>query len=260
MSLAAQVNRKDTPGWRWLVFACILVVVFVLLQLPAAWILARIAPNHPYLDNVSGNIWHGQGDWHYQNVQGVVTWQVRPWMLLLFRASASVELTAGDAHLDGVVTYGRHRIQVDGLRGRIDPETLRAVMPWQWPASPVVFHDVAFTLQDTQGFADVGGALSWGGGLLAYPNAGHMERANLPLLLGTLSTDKDRLHLALTNEQKERMADLYLSPQAAGQPQMMLDVQLTQRLLQNVASYHGQAGLDTAVVSSRQPLSSVGSL
>ena len=35
---------------------------------------------------------------------------------------------------------------------------------------------------------------------------------------------------------------------------LMLDVQLTQRLLQNVPSYDGKAGLDTYVISTRQPL------
>ena len=34
----------------------------------------------------------------------------------------------------------------------------------------------------------------------------------------------------------------------------MLDVQITQRMLMNVPSYQGKAGLDTYVVSSRQPL------
>jgi len=44
------------------------------------------------------------------------------------------------------------------------------------------------------------------------------------------------------------MANLVLDPD------MMLDVQLTQRLLLNVPSYDGKAGLDTYVISSRQPL------
>jgi general secretion pathway protein N len=39
----------------------------------------------------------------------------------------------------------------------------------------------------------------------------------------------------------------------------MLDVQLTQRLLLNVPSYEGKAGLDTYVISSRQPLLQGGS-
>ena len=39
---------------------------------------------------------------------------------------------------------------------------------------------------------------------------------------------------------------------------LMLDVQLTQRLLLNIPSYDGKAGLDTYVVSTRQPLLSGG--
>jgi general secretion pathway protein N len=35
---------------------------------------------------------------------------------------------------------------------------------------------------------------------------------------------------------------------------VMLDLRLTQRLLLNISSYNGKAGLDTYVVSSRQPL------
>ena len=42
-------------------------------------------------------------------------------------------------------------------------------------------------------------------------------------------------------------------------PSMMLDVQLTQRFLLNVPSYDGKAGLDTYVISSRQPLLQGGS-
>ena len=37
-------------------------------------------------------------------------------------------------------------------------------------------------------------------------------------------------------------------------PSFMLDVQLTQRMLLNIPSYQGKAGLDTYVISSRQPL------
>lgn len=73
----------------------------------------------------------------------------------------------------------------------------------------------------------------------------------LPPLIGQLSLDRERLHLAITDSNKGRMGDLYVSPD------QMLDVQLTQRLLQNVAGYSGQAGLDTAVVTTRQPISSL---
>ena len=124
--------------------------------------------------------------------------------------------------------------------------------------------DVSVNQTTTQVFSTAEGHLSWGGGLISYPYEGRTERATLPPLLGDISLDKERLHLALTNGQKERMGDFYLSPQSSAQPttqsKMMIDVQLTQRLLLNVAGYHGQAGLDTAVISLRQPLNTLGAM
>ena len=52
----------------------------------------------------------------------------------------------------------------------------------------------------------------------------------------------------IRDQRNQKMANLLLDAN------MMLDVQLTQRLLLNVPSYDGKAGLDTFVISSRQPL------
>ncbi len=254
------LSKKDKPTWRWWIFAAVLLLSFIVLQLPAAWILARVSPNNPFLENVSGNIWHGQGDWHYQNVQGVVSWQVRPWMLLLLRVSADVEIQTGDTHLQGIITHSAHRFELKGVSGQVDAGTLQTLLPWQWPSAPVLFKDVSLVKHDKTGFSDISGQLNWGGGVLGYPFEGHTERATLPVLRGELSQDKDRLHLAMTNEQKERMGDFYLAGNSASLKEAMIDVQLTQRLLINVSGYKGQAGLDTAVISLRQPLSTLGAM
>ena len=254
------MSKKDKPTWRWWIVAAVLLLAFIVLQLPAAWILARVSPNNPYLENVSGNIWHGQGDWHYQNVQGVLSWQVRPWMLLLLRVSADVDIKTGDTHLQGIITHSAHRFELDKVNGQIDAGTLQALLPWQWPSSPILLKDIALVQHDQSGFSGVAGQLNWGGGVLGYPFEGHTERATLPVLKAELSQDKDRLHLAMTTAQKERMGDFYLSTSPANPKDVMIDVQLTQRLLLNVAGYKGQAGLDTAVISLRQPLSTLGAM
>lgn len=263
VSRVAPLNKKNRPSVYWWAVAFVMLLSFIVLQLPAAWILARVMPSNPYLDNVSGNIWHGQGDWHYQNVQGIVSWQTRPWTLLLLRLSADVTLKTGDTELQGIVSRGPKHWSVDAMNGRVQPETLQAILPWQWPSSPLLINDTSVRQSTNQTFSAAEGQLSWGGGLISYPYEGRNERATLPPLLGQVSLDKERLHLALTNGQKERMGDFYLSPQSnaqSAQSQMMLDVQLTQRLLLNVAGYHGQAGLDTAVISVRQPLNTLGAM
>ena len=225
--------------------------MFIILQLPAAWIMARFAPNNPYIDHVTGNIWAGQSDWHAQQMQGVLSWQLKPWKLLLLRVAADVEVSIADSQLSGQLTVGRQFWQVEQLSGQISAATLRSVLPWQWPDSPIQINNLGIRLDQKSSFDQVEGRLNWGGGSLGYPFEGRVQRMTLPPLIGQLSLDRERLHLAITDSNKGRMGDLYVSPD------QMLDVQLTQRLLQNVAGYSGQAGLDTAVVTTRQPISSL---
>ncbi|MGM7312150.1 type II secretion system protein N, partial [Acinetobacter baumannii] len=65
---------------------------------------------------------------------------------------------------------------------------------------------------------------------------------------GHLSDQNAQLQVDIRDQRNQKMANLLLDAN------MMLDVQLTQRLLLNVPSYDGKAGLDTFVISSRQPL------
>ena len=56
----------------------------------------------------------------------------------------------------------------------------------------------------------------------------------------------------LRDQRQQKLMNLTIDPS------LMLDVQLTQRFMLNVPSYQGKAGLDSYVVSSRQPLLSGG--
>ncbi|RJO38980.1 general secretion pathway protein, partial [Acinetobacter baumannii] len=67
-------------------------------------------------------------------------------------------------------------------------------------------------------------------------------------LSGQLTDQNGQLQVDIRDQRNQKMANLLLDAN------MMLDVQLTQRLLLNVPSYDGKAGLDTFVISSRQPL------
>ena len=62
-------------------------------------------------------------------------------------------------------------------------------------------------------------------------------------------SDRDQvLNIDVRDQRDQKMINLLLDKN------LMLDVQITQRMLMNVPSYQGKAGLDTYVVSSRQPL------
>ena len=74
------------------------------------------------------------------------------------------------------------------------------------------------------------------------------DRMNIPSLNGTFKDENAKLMIDLQDARGQKMANIVLDQG------MMLDVQLTQRLLLNVPSYDGKAGLDTYVISTRQPL------
>ncbi len=91
-----------------------------------------------------------------------------------------------------------------------------------------------------------------GGGALTYTYGQRQERMDMPSLQGQLQDADGRLQIDIRDQRNQKMANL------AFDQNLMLDAQLTQRLLLNVPSYEGKAGLDTFVISTRQPLFSGG--
>lgn len=240
---------KKNKHLGWWIFALSTFLFFVVLQIPAAWLVSKFYKNNQVLQNVSGNIWQGQADWHQGALKGSLNWKVRPLDLLLLRLGAQVEIHSGRTQLQGIVGYGLgHRWTVKELSGEIAPETLKRVADWQWPSNPIQLQDIQFKYQKEQGFQKVGGATQWIGGELTYTFAQRQEQMNIPSLKGSLSDRDQVLNVDVRDQRDQKMINLLLDKN------LMLDVQITQRMLMNVPSYQGKAGLDTYVVSSRQPL------
>lgn len=240
---------KKPKQIRWLIFAVISFFIFILLQVPAAWIISKFYKNNQTLHNVSGNIWRGQADWKKDQLTGSVSWKTRPWDLILLRVGANLEIHSGNTKLDGIVGYGFGKtVSIKGFSGQIAPETLKTLADWQWPVNAIQLQDVAVQYHPSHGFTQAEGQLQWAGGELIYTFAQRQDRMNMPSLLAKLSNEQGKLLIDVRDQRDQKMMNLQLDTS------LMLDVQLTQRLLMNVTSYEGKAGLDTYVISSRQPL------
>ena len=236
----------------WFVVFISLVALFILLQLPAAWLINKFAPNLRTLQNVSGNIWHGQADWHVNGVQGTVSWSTRPWEIIRLRIASNVVIHSGQTQLQGIVGYSiTKRIHLNHVEGKVSSDTLSQFLPWTWPSTTMNAQDIQVVFKRGQGFEHAEGQVTWAGGSLMYPIAQRQERIDVPPLVTDLSADKNKLKALVKNSQQQRMADIVFGEDG------MLDVQITQRFLLHSPSYKGQAGLDTAVISTRQPLSSL---
>ena len=143
------------------------------------------------------------------------------------------------------------------MSGKIAPETLASVVNWQLPNTPIQLNGVSLHHQSAAGektarFSEADGQLTWVGGEVGYPNAGKILYITMPPMRAQLSVEQKNnnslLHVNLLNNQDKRLGDLYLDGDN------MLDVSLTQRLLENMPEYKGQAPQDTPVISVRQPL------
>ncbi|KHO14644.1 general secretion pathway protein [Acinetobacter baumannii] len=241
--------KKKSKQWKWWFFALIAFLIFIILQIPATWLISKFSKNNQTVHNVSGNIWQGQADWHRGALRGTIHWKTRPLDLFLLRFAADVDIHSGNTQLTGIMAYGfGKKVIVRNMTGQVAPETLKQIVNWQWPVNSIQLKDIQFNYKKEQGFAAVDGQLHWGGGALVYTIGDRQDRMNMPSLSGQLTDHNGQLQIDIRDQRNQKMANLLLDAN------MMLDVQLTQRLLLNVPSYDGKAGLDTFVISSRQPL------
>lgn len=241
--------NKKSKQMTWWIIAVIAFLIFVVLQIPATWLISKFYKNNQLLQNVSGNIWQGQADWHKDNLRGSVAWRTRPLDLILLRAGANVDIHSGQTQLQGIVAYSLgKKIIIKQMSGQVAPETLKSIVNWQWPANAIQLSDVQFQLNKDNGFSNADGKLQWAGGELLYTFGQRQDRMNMPSLNAQVKDESGKLKIEIQDQRAQKMANIMLDQS------MMLDVQLTQRLLLNVPSYDGKAGLDTYVISTRQPL------
>ena len=266
--VSASSHKRPRKLW-WLV-GLILFGLFAVLQMPAAWLLEKYAPETPYIQHVSGNLWQGAAIWQLpvaaMPLIGAADWSWQPWQLLLGKLGAEVNISSEQTRLSGQVKVGTSGWEVKDMSGKIAPETLANVVDWQLPNTPIQINNVSLkrqsgsntagsnneTSKNTSGFSQASGQLTWIGGELGYPSGGKVFYLTIPALRAELSAEqknnKNLLHINLVNNQDKRLGDLYIDGDN------MLDVSLTQRLLESMPEYNGKAPQDTPVVSVRQPL------
>ena len=264
-------SSHKRPRKLWWLLGFIFFALFAVLQMPAAWLLEKYAPDTPYVQHVSGNLWQGSAIWQFPvsatPLTGAAEWSWQPWHLLLGKLGAEVDISSEQTRLNGQVKVGSSSWQIQNMSGKIAPETLSNVVDWQLPNTPIQVNNISLKRQsaanpastssensgkNAAGFSEAGGQLTWVGGEVGYPSGGKVFYITMPALRAELSAEqknnKNLLHVNLINNQDKRLGDLYIDGDN------MLDVSLTQRLLENMPEYKGQAPQDTPVVSVRQPL------
>ncbi|WP_420229480.1 type II secretion system protein N [Psychrobacter sp. ER1] len=188
MAQVSEFSHKRPRKLWWLV-GFVLFALFSVLQMPAAWLLEKYAPDTPYVQHVSGNVWQGAAIWQLPmsstSLTGMAEWSWQPWQLLIGKLGADVNIHSAQTRLNGQVKLGLNSWQVDDMSGKIAPETLASVVNWQLPNTPIQVNNVSLTRQsdksdtsssdpakDAGGFSAADGQLTWVGGEVGYPSGG----------------------------------------------------------------------------------------
>ncbi|WOE30645.1 MULTISPECIES: type II secretion system protein N [unclassified Acinetobacter] len=240
--------RKKAKYALWWFFAVSVLLICIVLQIPAAWLMNQFNKNNQNFYNVVGNVWNGQADWEKGQLKGTIHWHYRPLDLLLFKVSSHVQLYSDKSQLEGIVGYRLGDWIFQSIEGEISPDTLRKLNSWRWPNSTLFIHDFNTRYRKKTGFENSSGQLQWQGGELVYRLAMHQEQMLLPALNGQFLSDQGKLIADIRNQKTHKM--LYLVLDANG----ILDLQVTQRMMQHASGYTGQAAIDSYVISMRQPL------
>ena len=215
---ASSVKR---PRKLWWLLGLVLFALFAMLQMPAAWVVEKYAPQSPYIQQVSGNLWQGSAIWQIPvsatPLTGAAEWSWQPWQLLLGKLGADVDMSTGQTRLNGQVKIGRSSWQINDMSGKIAPETLANVVDWQLPNTPIQVNDVSLQRQsgsdegadkNASGFTQADGQLTWVGGEVGYPSGGKIFYITMPAMRAQLSQEqknsKNVLHINLLNNQDKR--------------------------------------------------------
>lgn len=254
-------NTEKHPSKLWWLFAVVILMVFIVIQLPITWVVQRFLPNNQHIQWVSGNIWKGSATWQMPQemnqapLSGNIIWKWKPSRLFFGKIAADIEIGTGKTKLKGEMSKSPSSFELQDFSGQIDKATLAAFTGWQVPDAPIKVNKFMILVGDA-GIEDASGQLTWVGGQLGYPNADTFMNINLPAMRTDISAEKkgesNALHAHLVNQESKTLGDFYIDAHG------MLDVSLTQRMLENVPGYNGSAPKDTPVVTIRQPIDSLG--
>lgn len=116
----------------WLVLGGVLLyLVFLLVQMPLAWLLGRLPDNLPVqFGQASGTLWHGAVDdlvWRVDADRirlGRLSWQWLPAELLHGRLGLKFELAQAPHRLGGSLSLGQNNVRLRNVQGQVDAALL----------------------------------------------------------------------------------------------------------------------------------------
>lgn len=189
--------------WQVITLAILLFLVFLMATAPAklayAYYKTRVAPDAPVLlSSVTGSLWSGRAAPALLGGQRVdsLSWELRPWALLIGRIQARVEFRYGDSYGTAEVARGfTGKIYAKNIEARIDLQRMRLlaqVLPLGMEGSLLL--NLKELVLDRRSIVNAEGLLAWDGAVITVP-----QRTEFGNLRVAVTTDNDGVKATLSD-------------------------------------------------------------
>ena len=204
------------------------------------------------VEALSGTLWQGSGVLKERQVGRLdVTWSLNPWALVTQQVSADVKVKGQQVRFNGHIDLGLQSfhipatIQISDAKGYVAADLVnqfarqqRASIQGDLELSAL---NLSYNLLEKQA-QSASGRLVWQGGQVAYPVGRDKRTANMPMLVGQLSTESGNLLANVSTTSGEAVAQANLKNDGwAG-------IAIKRRLLDLAGEkWPGQGNADTSV-------------
>lgn len=189
------MTKKHSPTGRyWLigVIALLVLLVFLLVQMPVAWLLGMQAEQGRFrLLSATGNLISGTGVWEFRSqnnenqtrfLRGQVQWQLSLSGLLTTKPY-TVTVSQGDSQLSGQASFDGRLVRLYQWSGKITPDSLKAAVGLSVD-QPVVVHELSGVMAATP---ELTGRATLDAAQITYHVAGLTGGVKMPALTAQMS-------------------------------------------------------------------------
>ena len=181
--------------------------IFLLLMMPATWMIHRIPSLSQHMSAVAGNLFEGQaqlrvqGRWADLWDHTQISWQFRPFYLLTGGLGFQLHLKNTALDTQGVAILGIRQLGMKHWDGFVDGSWLSRFLDQQKISFDhrLQLTQVSIWLNYRKPLmSSASGQLTWPGGIAHYSMNEKMQSVQFPALTGSFSHEKDQLQLAVT--------------------------------------------------------------
>lgn len=180
------------------------------------------------VEKVAGTVWDGKALLRYQNISGIMAWEIEASKVLSLSLPIRLSLNSQIGEIKAHAKASLSKFELGISSAEVELKPLTPILRAQRVSldGRLIVKDLAVVLED-QRVVSATGMASWSGGDIAYPAGREVHERTLPMFKALLQTkEKGNVHLGIRDAQATfDVIDASLSESGEGL------VKITRRLL-----------------------------